>query len=227
MASVTGTRAATSNGGGQGVASSLSAARAPRLAVRNRARVAGGAVVLGLSALVAVVLYADVGDRQPVLAVARPVAAGQTIVDADLAVVRVSADRSVKTVPASHKASVLRQVAQMPLVPGALLAPDHLADRLPVPPGSNLVPASLKPGHFPPGLQAGERVGLVLLPGTEDSPSDVGDEVSTPVKATVAHVEEPDSTGTTAVSLAVLPEMVAAVARAAADGRLTVVGTVP
>lgn len=233
MASLTGTTPATSNGHGRTGAPAFSLARAPRLAVRNRARMAGGAVLLGVSALAAVALYADVGDRRPVLAVARPVAAGQMVAAADFKVVRVSADPGVRTVPASDLSRVVGRPAGVTLAPGALLAPTQLASGPTLPPGSMVVGALLKPGQFPLGLRAGDAVRLVLLPANGsavavDPATGQGGEGSAAIRATVAAVEKvPDSAGTTAVSLAVVPEMAAAVAAAGAEGHLSVMRELP
>ena len=232
MASLTGTTPMTSNGQGKRVAPPFSPARAPRLAVRNRARVAGGAVLLGLSALVAVALYSNVGNRQPVLAVARPVAAGQTVAAADFKVVRVSADPGVRTVPAAELSRIVGQPAGVALSPGALLAPAQLTSGPALPPGSMVVGAVLKPGQFPLGLRAGDAVRLVLLPAAGsaavDPSSEQGAKAPAAIRATVAAVEKvPDSAGTTAVSLAVLPEMGPAVAAAGAQGHLSVMRELP
>ena len=232
MASLTGTTPTTSNGQGRRVAPAFSPARAPRLAVRNRARIAGGAVLLGLSALVGMALFADVGNRRPVLAVARPVAAGQSVAAADLKVVRVSADPGVRTVPASDLSRVVGQPAGVALAPGALLAPAQLGSGPALPPGSMVVGAVLKPGQFPLGLRAGDAVRLVLLPAAgaavADPATEQGGKASSTIRATVAAVEKvPDSAGTMAVSLAVVPEMAPAVAAAGAQGYLSVMREVP
>jgi hypothetical protein len=216
----------------------VSPAQAPRLAVRNRARVAGGAVVVGLAALVAVTLFTRVGDRRPVLAVIRPVAAGQTVVAADLKVVRVSTDPGVRTVAAAELSRVVGRVAGVALLPGGLLTPGQLASGPTLPPGSMVVGALLKPGQFPVGLRAGDPVRLVLLAASgtaAGSPANAdpaqaggGNKASAPIQATVAAVEKlPDSAGTTAVSLAVVPEMAAVVAAAGADGHLSVMRELP
>ncbi|MCA1833905.1 MAG: SAF domain-containing protein [Actinobacteria bacterium] len=232
MASLTGTTPTTSNGQGRKIAPAFSPARAPRLAVRNRARVAGGAILLCLSALVGMGLFADVGNRRPVLAVARPVAAGQTLAAADLKVVRVSADPGVRTVPASDLSRLIGQPAGVALAPGALLAPAQLGSGPALPPGSMVVGAVLKPGQFPLGLRAGDTVRLVLLPAAgavaADPATEQGGKASSAIRATVAAFEKvPDSAGTMAVSLAVVPEMAPAVAAAGAQGYLSVMRELP
>jgi SAF domain-containing protein len=233
VASLTGTTPTTSNGQGRKAAPAFSPARAPRLAVRNRTRIAGGAVLLCLSALVGMALFADVGNRRPVLAVARPVAAGQTVAAADVKVVRVSADPGVRTVPASDLSRVVGQPAGVALAPGALLAPAQLGSGPALPPGWMVVGAVLKPGQFPLGLRAGDTVRLVLLPAAgsaavADSATEQGGKASSAIRATVAAVEKvPDSAGTMAVSLAVVPELAPAVAAAGAQGYLSVMRELP
>src|SRR5689334_1449308 len=70
---------------------------------------------------VTVALRAD--HKQPVLAVAQPVAAGQQLTGADLVVVRVAVEDGVPVVPAASLDQVVGHTAAVPLVRGALLAP--------------------------------------------------------------------------------------------------------
>lgn len=221
---------ATMNGQGRKLASPLPAALASRGLGRGRGRVAAGVAVLGLSALAAMALYGNVGDRQPVLAVARPVAVGQVIAAADLTVVRVAADPGVRRIPAAQRSRIVGRTAGVALTPGGLLAPAQLADGPTLPPGSVVVGALLKPGQFPTGLHQGDSV-LVVPLGSTTPVAMLGGQASDaakPIRAVVAGVENVrDGGGTTTVSLAVVPELAPTVAAAGAEGRLSVMRELP
>src|SRR5262249_58236350 len=75
-------------------------------------------VTLG-SALAFAVLWTNAGDRQPVLAMARDVPAGQTISAADLRVVRVAADGGIRPVSSSARSQVIGRPAALGLAAGA------------------------------------------------------------------------------------------------------------
>ena len=221
---------ATSNGHGRKIASALPLALAARPPGRGRGRVAGGVALLGVSALAAIALYGNVGDRQPVLAVAKPVTAGQAIAATDLTVARVAADPGVRTIPASQRSKVVGRTAGVALTPGALLAPGQLAEGPALPPGSMVVGALLKPGQFPLGLQPGDSVLVVPLVASTQAALLGGQapDALKPIRATVAGVEKlRDAGGTTSVSLAVVPELAPAVAAAGAEGRLSVMRELP
>jgi SAF domain len=124
-------------------------------------------IVLGLAlmlvaAAVAGALYLRVGNRVPVLAMARTVQAGQLITDQDLVEVRIAADAGARTIPAADRAGVVGQAAATALPEGALLSRAQLAAQ-PVPaPGLAKVGVVLRPGQAPAeGLTPGERVMVV------------------------------------------------------------------
>lgn len=229
MASLTGTPTITSNGHAHPATNAGSSARAPKLAVRNRARVAGGAALVGLSALVGVALLGE--SRHEVLAVARQVEAGQVVVAQDFKVVRIPAEPGLRTVSASELPRILGRASGVALVPGGLLSPAQLTDKPTLPPGTMIVGAVLKPGQFPLGLRAGDSVRLVVLAiggATTDPNGETATEAPVPVEASVTAVERvPDSAGATAVSLALVPEMAPAIAAAGAEGRLSVMRALP
>src|SRR3546814_473027 len=60
---------------------------------RNRGRIALGVLILAVSALLAVAVYSNIGDRQPVLVVARTIDPGDVIEADDLTVVRLAAEQ--------------------------------------------------------------------------------------------------------------------------------------
>ncbi len=143
----------------------------PRLAPRRRSLpylVLGIVLVSGFAVAFAATSL-RVGGRQPVLAVAQSVPAGHVLTAGDLRVVHVAADAGLAVVPASRRASVVGQPVAVPLVAGALLAPDQIgAPRFP-PPGQAVVGVSVEPGRYPPGLEAGARVAVLVIPGQDNA----------------------------------------------------------
>src|SRR5579859_3779176 len=90
---------------------------------RNWALAVIGGLVVVLCAIGFAAGWAHAGDRQPVLALARPVAAGQVLTAADLTVVRAGVSGPVSLVPASQEPSVVGRPVAVPLPAGTLLAP--------------------------------------------------------------------------------------------------------
>jgi len=179
------------------------------------------AVVAG--ALLFLALYTSVDRRQAVLAVARPVAAGQVISAADLRVVRVSSSPGVQRVPAAQRSGVVGKTAAVGLVPGGLLSPSQLGATSTLQPGMAVVGMALKPGQAPTSLRAGARVQVVdtIKANQADQPKPIV--LST--TAVVSSVAKADNTtsGTTLVSLTLSSADAPAVAAAGLDGRLSLV----
>jgi hypothetical protein len=104
-------------------------------------------------------------DRQPVLAVARPIEAGATISDADLVVAQVSADPSLSPIPLSAKSTVVGRTAAIDLAPGTLVVASSLGEASVVAEGEALVGVEVPAAAAPVGaLRAGDRVQLVEVP---------------------------------------------------------------
>ena len=182
---------------------------------RNRGRIAAGVVVLATSAVLAVLVYGNLGHRAPALAAARAVDPGQVITDADLKVVNVATDPGAAIVPASDRSRIVGRRATVGLVPGALLAPGSVSDGPSLPAGSTLVGTVLKPGQYPIGLREGDAVEVFIAGGDSSSSGSPG-----AVTATVAAISSHSGPDGTAVSLAVPADRAAALARAGAEGRL-------
>lgn len=194
-----------------------------KAAARNRTRIISGAFVLVVSALVAGLLYANIGNRHPVIAIARPVAAGQIIQATDLHEVLAGSVDGIRTTPWSSRASVVGRTAAVSLIPGSLLNPSQLATGPAIDPAAAVVGAVLKPGQFPAGLRSGDKVLAIVLPPEAASATGQAD-VDPPIAATVAAIETlPDSAGSVSVSLAVPPGDSATLAVAGARGRLALV----
>lgn len=134
---------------------------------RSRLRLAAGVLLAVVCALLIAEGRAQAGSRQPVLALARPVTAGQVITTADLEVVQVSAGGPVSLIPASRQDRVAGSTAAVTLPAGSLLAAGDIG----VPPparGQARLGVVLAPGRYPPDLSPGQHVEVLATraPGT-------------------------------------------------------------
>lgn len=143
--------------------------RGPWRARRPRHRlpyVSAGALLVVVCVLVYGYTAARWGDRVPVLAVARPVAAGQSIQATDLRQVSTADDPSLGLVPASQANWVVGRTAVAPLLPGTLLTRAMVGDAAYPPAGKVVASLSVKPGQYPQGLAAGAHVAVYVSAGT-------------------------------------------------------------
>ena len=141
------------------------AAPAQRRARGSRVRpVAGVLLLVAVCALVLAEGRVRAGSREPVLALARPVAAGQVITASDLRVVDVSAAGPVSVVAAARQAQVAGRTATASLLAGSLLAAGDVGAPFPGR-GQAWLGVALTPGRYPPGLSPGQHVGVLAAPG--------------------------------------------------------------
>jgi hypothetical protein len=115
------------------------------------------------SALAFALLWLDAGDREPVLALANTVPAGQVIEAGDLTVVRVSADPQLRLVGSGDRDEVIGQTAAVDLLAGSLLTEGQLGDHSElIDAGEAVVGVTLPRGEVPIGtLGVGDRVLVV------------------------------------------------------------------
>ncbi|MBG0569008.1 SAF domain-containing protein [Actinoplanes aureus] len=162
----------------------------------------GAVLILGL-ALAGAIVANRVDTRVPVLAVARDIAAGQTITDADLTVVRIAAEAGVATVPEAQRTTVAGRTASMPVAAGTLLHEGLLGEVVFPAAGQAVIALGVKPGHAPSGLAAGTKVTVLIVP-TAGAAGGVATSAGPVVhaKATVVSVEQAaDQSGQQVVSL--------------------------
>lgn len=184
--------------------------------------VAGGVLLAIVGALTALWLVNATAQRRPVLVMARTVAMGSVITDADLAVTGVSSDPGVATVAASGRHEVVGKVARTELVAGSLLAPASLATAAAPARGEVLVVLALPPSRVPAtGLTPGTPVLVVSTPTAEADAGSVG--APPTIVATVVRVGTPDLNGVTTVDVTVPAGDGPALAARAATGRIAVV----
>ena len=187
---------------------------------------AGGVVLVVVCALVFAEGFLQAGHRQPVLALAQPVTAGQVITSADLETVRVSAAGPVSLVPASRQAEVAGSTAAVSMPAGSLLTGADIGTPPPVK-GQVRLGVAVKPGQYPPDLAAGQDVDVLATPasGTSGSSSGSGSAgAALPVgQAVVLSVSAPsaaDGSGETVVELQVPADAMPQVAAASAAGQI-------
>ncbi|WP_199550347.1 SAF domain-containing protein [Streptomyces sp. N35] len=170
-----------------------------------------GLLIVVLSAAGFAMAVAASGQREPVLVVARDVAAGHVFTADDLRSVKVAAD-GIDSVPSGEAARVVGRRAVLPLLAGVLLTRDALGAEAVYPPkGFSEASFPLAAGAAPGTLAAGERVAVLdSAPRSESGDAGKGgserDMVS--VVGTVTGVKEPDTAGGVRV-VSVLVETVA------------------
>ncbi len=192
---------------------------------------AGGVVLVVVCALVFAEGWLAAGHRQPVLALAQPVAAGQVITAADLETVRVSAAGPVSLVPASRQAEVVGSTAAASLPAGTLLAGSDIGTPPPLK-GQVRLGLALKPGAYPPDLAAGQDVDVLATPAAAASGSSSSGAASAalPVGEAVVLSVSPaaasSGSGDTVVEIQVPADAMPQVAAANAAGQIAL-ATIP
>jgi hypothetical protein len=204
------------------------AAPAPRRGRRRSVPLAAGGVVLVVvCALVFTEGWLAAGHRQPVLALAQPVSAGQVITAADLETVRVSAAGPVSVIPASRQGEVEGSTAAASMPAGSLLTGSDIGTPPPVK-GQVRLGVALKPGQYPPDLAAGQDVAVLATPasGTASSSSsspgsaDAALPVGQAVVLSVSPASAASGSGGTVAELQVPQDAMPQVAAANAAGQI-------
>ena len=106
------------------------------------------------------------GDRQPALALARPVVVGHVLTAPDLRVVNVAVDPGVAIVSGSQASRVVGRVVATSLPAGSLLTPAVLGGGSVPGAGRAVAALALKAGQFPPEVAPGARVSVVSVPSS-------------------------------------------------------------
>jgi hypothetical protein len=166
------------------------------------------------SALGFVVLWMNAGGREPVLALRHDVAAGQTIEDDDLQVVRVAADPGIDPIASSARDEVVGRPAAADLLAGTLLVPGAVGNPSGLEAGQAVIAVPVSPEELPADLEGGDRV-VLLRSGSngstveESSAETIGD-------GTVIAIQRDEDGGSTVpvsvrVAEGLLPEIAAAI----------------
>ncbi|WP_053170647.1 SAF domain-containing protein [Streptomyces sp. SBT349] len=108
-----------------------------------------------------VVVAAEIGERETVLVLARPVTVGQEIAAADVRAVTMAVDPGIDVVSGDAVEDVAGRTAAYSLPAGTILTRGVLGDAQLPPPGQAFTAVPLAAGQFPPGLQPGHAVQVV------------------------------------------------------------------
>jgi hypothetical protein len=176
-----------------------------------------GIVLIVGGALLFMVLAGRVNHRKAVLALARPVPAGQVIKATDLKVVHLSVDGGLQLIGPGAQRQVVGKPAAVDLSANTLLIASDVGTRKGLRTGKAVVGLSLKAGQLPnTQLVAGDRVALV------DTGADNGPSILAVVS--IAEIKNGSSpSGTAYVSLLVDERDAPTIATAAAAGRIVLV----
>jgi hypothetical protein len=199
---------------------------AHRLRRRNAPLAVTGALLVAGCAVLFAAGWLQAGHRQPVLALARSVTAGQVLSPADLTVVRVSAAGPVSLLPAAQESAIVGRPAATTLPAGSLLTPAEIGAASPAP-GQEKLGVAVKVGQYPPDLSEGQIVDVLSTPaaGSTSASSGGADDAALPVgRAVVLSVAaQASSPGVTVVELQMPQAFVPQVAAAAANGLISLV----
>lgn len=106
------------------------------------------------------------GERQSVLAVSRPVAAGEILSNENLSITRVGVDADIVVIPAEQAAQVVGRTASSALEAGELLHPTDLGTPVAIGEGEAVVGLFVGAGEIPiASLAPGDRVDIVITEG--------------------------------------------------------------
>ena len=195
---------------------------APPTKLRRRpALVAASVAFVAVGALGAAYVTTTVGATVGVLAVRADVARGEVITADDLAVVRISLDPALSTIPGSQADAVVGLRAATDLPAGGLVTAGSVTDEDIPAVGESVVGIALTAGQMPAReLRPGDAVRVVSTPRQGDDPP-----VGTPaaVPAVVVATRTVPETGELVLDVSVPQSQAAALVAAAATGRVAIV----
>jgi len=180
----------------------------------------GVLLVLGCTAG-GVVVATRAGQQEPVLVLARAVSVGQTLSDRDLREESMLVGSGLGFIPVRARAKVVGRPVAYSLPIGTLLTEKLLGNARIPPAGQAVAAVALKAGQFPPGVQPGNRVTVVVASAGESASSTTSSS-SQAWNASVADVRSDSTDQTTVISLQMAQEDARQLA-AAPTGQITVV----
>lgn len=187
---------------------------------RSPAKMTAAIALVAAGGVGGAALYMSTGHRVSVLAVAKPVAAGQVITADDLSIADISTDPMLSPITAGSKQNIIGKRAAVALVPGTLLVPGDLSNSPLTTADSQTVGLSLKPGQMPgQKLAPGQKVVIVFTPD-QGSASSTTTAAPTTIEATITRVGSADPQGNIVVDVAVPSAQAASLAAQAANGHI-------
>ena len=200
--------------------------------VRTRRRpllVGLGVALTALGGLGAVWLASTGTGTVMVVGVAKEVRAGDVIDKEDLVGVQVAAGSPLHTLSVDRYGEVVGKRSLVRVLPGSLLNPDAVADRLVPGAGQALVGLSLGPAQRPAvQFDAGDPVQILYTPGTQDpasssTSSSGSSSPAAPVLATVVSTQDDPDANRLIVNVTVPAPAAQKVATWGSAGRATIV----
>jgi SAF domain len=156
-----------------------------------------------------------------VVGIARELRAGDVIQKGDLVGVQVAPGTALRTLSVDHYADVVGKRSLVRLLPGSLLNPDAVADKLVPGAGQALVGLSLGPAQRPAvAFDAGDAVQILYTPGNQDSGSS---SPPLPVIGTVVSTQDDPDANRLIVNVTVSTGSAPQVATWGSAGRATIV----
>ncbi|MBS2547455.1 hypothetical protein KGQ19_11285 [Catenulispora sp. NL8] len=161
-------------------------------------------------------------QKSPVLVVAEPLAAGQTITSDALRTIPVAAEAGVGTIDASMASKVVGRTVAVPLTPGSLLNVTDIGKSTFPPAGQAELAVALRAGAYPLDLAAGDRVQVVVA-GDSQLPTPTTNTAAVapapvPTYAVVTKVGRSDGQGGTVADLLMDQTSIQKVASAGPSG---------
>jgi hypothetical protein len=197
------------------------------LRTRRRPLIVGlGVALTALGGLGAAWLASSGTGTVSVLGVRHEIRAGQTIERQDLVSVQVATGAELHTVPVRQAESVIGKRTLVRLLPGSLVNPDAVADRLVPGPGQALVGLGVGPAQRPAvALDAGDPVEIVYTPSGSDSATQntVQGTSQTPVRGVVVGSQEDPDASRTIVNVTVDADVAVKVAQWSSAGHASLV----
>ncbi|MFF7982859.1 SAF domain-containing protein [Streptomyces sp. NPDC007901] len=182
----------------------------------------GVLLVLGCTAG-GVVVATRIGDQEPVLVLTRAVSVGQALSAKDLGEENVSVGTTLAFIPSSARAEAVGHPVAYSLPAGTPLTRNLLGEAHVPPAGQAVAAVGLKAGQFPPGVQPGNRVSVVVTSaGGASTSSAPSSSQASAWDATVTDVRGNSTDQTTVISLQMAQEDARQLAAAPA-GQVSVV----
>jgi hypothetical protein len=180
-----------------------------------------GVALTALGGLGAVWLATTGTDTLTVVGIAKEVRAGDVIQKDDLVGVQVAPGTALHTLSVDHYADVVGKRSLVRLLPGSLLNPDAVADKLVPAAGQALVGLSLGPAQRPAvPFDAGDAVQILYTPGNQDAASS---SPPSPVVGTVVSTQDDPDANRLIVNVTVDRDSAPKVATWGSAGRATIV----
>lgn len=207
---------------------------AARRGQRRTRRVAGGALLIVICAVLGYFAWQQVSTTESVVATRTLIPKGSVITRGELTVRQVNADSGLQVIPSTQVGSLIGKQAASDIPAGSIVPTGATAAGPMAKDGQSLVGVLVKPGGAPvTGLEAGSRVRMLGLAAPQGQDATTGDTTGTTgtgsstdlpeVKGLVVRVTQvPDGSGTS-VDVAVDSNYAAEMQRLAAAGKVAVV----